>query len=100
MEIVVGIWLVINIVFTIIQLMNIFEDGDIEYSIWESIPMFVVNAWVNIEEDYNLTGRIIAVVFLSILTLPAIIATAALVAAYFITCVLPAEIFYFIFKKR
>lgn len=100
MEIVVGIWLVINLVITLYQLVDAFENWDIEYPIWGSILLIVLNVWEDMEYDYNLAGRIIIAIILTILTLPAIIATAAIIFVLFIIFGLPWGIFYLIFKKR
>lgn len=100
MEIAVSVWLVINLVITIIQLADAFESWGLEYPVWKSILLIVLNVWEDMECDYNLAGRIIIAVILTILTLPAIIATAAIIFVCFVIFGLPWGIFYLIFKKR
>ena len=100
MEIAVGIWLVINLIVTIFQLVDAFDSWDCGFAVVESIPLVVLNVWADMEDDYNLAGRIIIAVILTILTLPAMIVTAAIILVCFIVLGLPVKIFYFIFKKR
>lgn len=91
----------VNGIITIYQIIDIFDSLYWkDYPIWKSIFMFVLNAWENMEDDYNLAGRIIVAVLLSIITLPAMILTSVFMLIILIVVVLPMTIFNLLFKKK
>jgi len=101
MEWIFYILLVVNVAVTINQIIDIFDSLYLEdYFIWKSIPIYVLNVWEDMEDNYNLAGRIIVAVLLSIITLPAMIVTSVFTFIILIIVVLPVTIFNLLFKKK
>lgn len=100
MEWVFCLWILVNAVIAIYQVIDGYNSWFLGYPIWKSIPMYVLNAWENMEDEYNLVGRIIIAILLSILTLPAMILTAIFILVFLIVIALPMIVFDFLFKKR
>lgn len=100
MEWIFWLWIIANIVMAIYQVIDAYDNWILDYPVWRSIPMFVLDTWEDMEYEYRLTGRIIVAVLLFILTLPAMILTAIFILVFLIVIALPVIVFDFLFKKR